>query len=66
MRINKKTLGRPTKQKTVNKELRTIYITQECWEFFKNLGDGNFSKGVAMSRDLLNKKYIVDLSGLIK
>lgn len=42
----KKPLGRPRKDKSVKKELRTIYISPECYEFYQRMGDGNFSKGV--------------------
>jgi len=42
-----KKLGRPRKEKGVRKELRTIYISPECYEFYQRIGDGNFSKGVS-------------------
>jgi uncharacterized protein (DUF4415 family) len=42
----KRKVGRPRIDKAVKKELRTVYISKEIYEFYFIKGEGNFSRGV--------------------
>jgi uncharacterized protein (DUF4415 family) len=44
----KRKVGRPKIDKSVKKELRTVYISKEVYEFYFINGGENFSKGVEM------------------
>ena len=44
----KRPVGRPKKDNAVKKELRTVYISKEVYEFYFKRGGGNFSKGVEL------------------
>jgi uncharacterized protein (DUF4415 family) len=44
----KRKVGRPKIDKSVKKELRTVYISREVYEFYYVTGGGNFSKGVEL------------------
>lgn len=50
--MEKKKVGRPKKQ-FKEKQIRTIYISDSDHQYFKMLGDGNFSKGLEEAKKLL-------------
>jgi hypothetical protein len=44
----KRKVGRPKIDKSVKKELRTVYISKEIYQFYFIKGGENFSKGVEL------------------
>jgi len=49
----KRSVGRP-KKLFKDKKLRSVWISNECRDFFKRLGKDNFSKGLEIAREILS------------
>lgn len=46
--MKKKPVGRPRKNPSEKKEIRTVYVSKEIYEFYFINGGGNFSKGIEL------------------